>query len=330
MTDISGMSPPPACGRYSAKPGRIAAIEWAKLAFAMAIVCLHVGFLGEISRPLNIAIGNNFARLGVPFFLFVTGFYFHRQVARGIGHMLRRMAGLYALWTVVYLPVWLPGAGGDQIVTNLIVGYWQLWYLLAAFMAACMVYLVRDMRTGPLLALSVAILMLGVGLQYAQRLEQSGLMPDLSISRDGAMARNFLFFGFPFMSLGLVCARHQARWRALPLARRLMLAVVALGAFVVEILANNLIFNAVGPYDLFVTLAIAIPALFLVLADVRGGIAISPHWSTAVYLVHVLWIEVSLQVFPQMNATPRTVLVVALSLSVVPVLRRLNRALPVL
>ncbi|MER5173278.1 acyltransferase family protein [Thioclava sp. GXIMD2076] len=309
---------------------RIAAIEWTKILFALSIVCLHTGIFSDLSRPLNILIGNNLARLGVPFFLFVTGFYFDRQVKRGIGHLLRRMAGLYAIWTLIYLPFWISDATLPLFVTNVIVGYWQLWYLLAALISAVMLYLVRGLSPKVLIGLAVAILFLGAALQYGQRVDQSPVHESLPISADGALARNFLFFAFPFMALGYVAARLQGRWDGLTQTGRRLLLGVTGAIFAAEIGMNDLVFNAVGPFDIFLSSALFIPVLFLTLKGQGGGWQISPVWSTGIYLVHVLWINVLGMALPDLPKLALGLAVIALSLASVPVLRQVNRSIPVL
>ncbi|WP_406721220.1 hypothetical protein RPE78_03110 [Thioclava litoralis] len=316
----------------TATTGRIAAIEWAKIAFALSIVCLHTGIFADLSRPLNILIGNNFARLGVPFFFFVTGFYFQTQVARGITGLLRRMAGLYVIWTLVYMPFWLPQANMQLFVTNLVVGYWQLWYLLAALISAVMLSLVRGLSARMLLALALAILALGAVLQYGQRVDQSPAFGSLPISADGALARNFLFFAFPFMALGDVTARFSGAWARLGKTRKRVIFWAAAGLFVLEVGVNDFLFNAVGPFDIFLSSAAFISFLFLTLQSRNWGGRgqVSSAWSTGIYLVHVLWIDILALIVPDLPYLAKGVAVIALSLASVPLLRRINRAVPVL
>lgn len=80
-------------------------IDYAKLFFAMAIVTLHVS---QENIVLNV-FAQYIARVGVPFFLTVSGFFLYKKLKSEeegdiIKRYLLRLAKLFGVWMLIYSP----------------------------------------------------------------------------------------------------------------------------------------------------------------------------------------------------------------------------------
>ena len=88
-----------------------AAIDTFRLAAALMIVEIHTSPLKSFNETLDFLLTYCFGRIGVPFFLMVTGYFVLAPYQRGtaglgsMGKFLKKTAVLYLIATLVYLPL---------------------------------------------------------------------------------------------------------------------------------------------------------------------------------------------------------------------------------
>ena len=82
------------------------AVDFFRVVFALGVVTIHFGLLGDIDRNLDYFVVNVLARLGVPFFFLVSGFFLQKKLddAEKVKAYVRRLVQLYLLYTLLYLP----------------------------------------------------------------------------------------------------------------------------------------------------------------------------------------------------------------------------------
>lgn len=301
-----------------------------KIVMAAMVVGLHAGFLRDVAPVLSDYFTNCLFRIAVPTFLVINGYYLERQLDRGIWRWAGRMAALYGLWMALYAPLWVPGAlrvpvyGGEV----LLFGYYHLWYLFALLLAGLMV---AALRRGPggsrRLALAAAATFLGgVGVQYAGNFHLAAPPLDELLNRVQAY-RNFLLVGFPFLACGVLIARYEKRVERLASAPLLVAALALLSAE----WAANYVWNPKDPvFEIFLSLGLLCPVLFLTVKDWRlmGRSRNLGQFATALYLIHIAVLKATELV--AMGDTARTLIGLAVSSALVPLVLWANRRLPLL
>lgn len=272
---------------------------------------LHANLLADRFPGMKIIIQDGLFRVAVPTFFIITGFYLERQIARqGAG--------------------WFDFSDGTFLtsVVEVLKGWYHLWYLIGLIVGAGVFLVVRAVLPGSaaLLVAAVAAYTVGVALQYAGRLD---LIPDgrwaLRLD-DPKYSRNGLFFGFPFLTVGALIARHRHRFeavRGLP-----FLLVLGAASLIAEsALANH--FERKGN-DMYPSLLLVCPVLFLLVrkANLPGRSKNIAHTATCIFLLHPLF-QMALQA---RGADSMVVFLasVGLSILVAPVVIRLNRWAPLL
>ncbi|MGP3695894.1 acyltransferase family protein [Rhodobacter sp. NSM] len=306
-------------------PLRNLSLDALKIAMAVMVLGLHAGFLRDVDQVASDFFTNCLFRIAVPTFLVINGYYLERQLDRGIGRWAARVALLYVLWMALYAPLWLPGAlkvpaFGREVA---FFGYYHLWYLLALLLAGLMVAALRRAGERVLALAGLAAFAVGVGIQYAGNFHLlDGAIDDRL--NDVQTYRNFLFVGFPFLVCGVLIARHEERFARFGSWR---LLVPALALLVAE-WAANMIWNPDDTvFEIFVSLAVVCPVLFLTVKrwQLAGTSRDLGQFATALYLIHIAVLHFTYDV--EMGDTLRTFvgLVVAslLSVPVVIAARRL-------
>lgn len=112
-----------------------------RLAAAIMVVAIHIGPLGIINERLDFGITYCLARVGVPFFFIVTGYFVLGRRERQ-GDYMARILRLYALATILYLPVnfyagkqveGVAGAMRDLLFDGT---FYHLWYFPAVLIGS--------------------------------------------------------------------------------------------------------------------------------------------------------------------------------------------------
>ena len=156
-------------------------IDIVKLLMAVLVIGIHTepfSFNFWLDKGFGIC-----TRLCVPFF-FVTSAYFYWRKEKSAKSFLSRIVLLYVIWSVIYLPFDIPVLRGMSIPQLLHRFLWAgnehgLWYLCGTI----------------------------IGFTYSTALQQMfGVsLPDYLGSRNG------LFYGFPYIALGMVTAKSASQ-----------------------------------------------------------------------------------------------------------------------
>ncbi|MEI4473522.1 acyltransferase [Frigidibacter sp. MR17.24] len=313
---------PPAAARE-----RDLGLDSLRILLALLVVAIHTGALADVGLWPQFVLVQGLARIAVPTFFVLSGFYFERATRAGPGRWLGHALSLYLLWMLAYLPQWW-GAERDlgDVAYSLWFGYFHLWYLVAMAQGGLMLWLLRGMGTAPLAALASAIAVAAWILQHE-------MMAD-AIPTDPDRVRNAVMFAFPYLALGLCAGRLRPLF---PVHRGAMRAALALAAvaFAVEVVWTG---RALGPrvgLDVHLSLIALCPLLVAVISDAgwrapaRGLAGRLAGIATGIYLIHPWLIEL-VRDLGDPAPTLRWIAVAALSLPAAALLVRLNRRLPLL
>jgi len=279
----------------------IGGLDWFRPLAALLVVAIHTGPLLSCCPSANYILTDILARVAVPFFFTVSGYFLVPKLQeQGWCALIpygKKLLVLYGLSTLLYVPVLVysgyfsrPGLAGALLQDILFDGtFYHLWYFPAALLGACILCpLVRRLGMGPSWAVCGLLYLLGLlGDSYYGL---AAALPPLRalyglLFQCFDYTRNGLFFAPVFLLLGGWLARRENRrptaWYGVGLALSLVL-LLAEGAAVK--------FNALPRFDaLYLSLPLCLCFLILWL---RGlPLPAAPglrRWALAVYVVHPL------------------------------------------
>lgn len=207
-------------------------LDLAKFVSAFAVIAIHTHICSN-SQLIIIDAINQALQYAVPFFFVVSGYFlgkklFLAKTTREESSIYRkyfkRIAYMYAIWCIVYLPINLYYdlhmfsfsflfTAFDIVRGWLFVGQnegsWQLWYLLASLVGVYVISLFRRFKISfkLIFALSIFSFMLGLVYQdFHDKLSLSSYARIIVLFYDKLFrfTRNGLFVGWAFLMCGIM------------------------------------------------------------------------------------------------------------------------------
>lgn len=223
---VSGRQPERICrdslgGVGMADGRRGAALDLFRLAAVVLVVANHTSPLVSVSPLWDFWFTRVLARVAVPFFLMVSGYFLAKDQWRRTGVFLKKTCLLYGAAVLLYLPLnWYNGGYGPaEWVKKLLLDgtFYHLWYFPGVILG---VLVARGLlRLGSRTALTAAGLLYLVGLGGDSYYGLTCQLPALEalygeIFQIFAYTRNGLFFTPLFLLLGAAGVRWSVRTSA--------------------------------------------------------------------------------------------------------------------
>ncbi|GEN76348.1 acyltransferase family protein [Chryseobacterium hagamense] len=264
-------------------------IDILKIVLASFVVCLHLHILRDTYPSLSYVLVNGLFRIGVPVFLIISGyFFFYVNDPAKLKKWSFRIFLLYAIWSVIYIPLWKKD---DGYVMNLIFGYHHLWYLIGTLLAGLLLYVLRNIPAQKLFLILISCFCCGYVIQYLGNAHCFKGDTDAVFNLFPAY-RNFLFVCFPFLGIGFLIKKLGIDTKRKP---SLIIVLLSAGTVIGEAFLNEKIFHLQKKesIDLLFSLLIACPLMFLYCKNItaKTDSRILASISTAIYLIHPLVIE---------------------------------------
>ena len=200
-------------------------IDVAKVIMALLVVGVHTeafGFNFWLDKGLGII-----TRMCVPFFFITSAFFCWLKGDAKNKKTILRLSILYLVWSVIYLPFDFQKYREMSLLELLRLFFWDgnghaLWYLCGSVIAIIMIdMLLHVFKPKTILIISLFFLVIGCMKSTWKPLINDLFhisLPDMLGSRNG------LFYGFPYMALGMNLAKNS-KWKAKSFRR------IAIGLF---------------------------------------------------------------------------------------------------
>lgn len=207
-----------------------AAIDDFRLVAALMIVAIHTAPLDSFDKTADFLVTYCLGRIGVPFFLMVTGFFVlapyqkKRQsetVSRGVEKFLKKTAILYLVSTLLYLPLKIYAGNisdsiGGWLKEIFFDGtFYHLWYLPAVLLGCLLIVGLLQFCSPMVISVLVFVLYIfGVlGDSYYNLISQ---IPFLKTVYEGVFVvssytRNGIFFAPIFLWMGVLLANGKVK-----------------------------------------------------------------------------------------------------------------------
>lgn len=274
-------------------------LDWFRLAAILLVAANHTGPLRSIAPTANYLVTDILARLAVPFFLAVSGYFLLPRVKKEgtaiLRPFFRRCLLLYAGAALLYLPLKLAlgiAPSPLELVRDVLFEgvYYHLWYFPAVFLGLCIV--AHLYRWGTISAIALCSVLYLIGLLGDSYYGLSAALPFL----DGfyyllfalfGQSRNGLFLAPIFLVLGGVLAERPIPHKLQPVVWRLCAALLML-------VAEGMLVRNLG-LARYTTMYLSLPLCLWFLMDVLRTLPLPPQprlrtFSTAFYILHPLCI----------------------------------------
>ncbi|WP_455501829.1 acyltransferase family protein [Gemmiger sp.] len=215
------------------------AIDRCRIVMAFLVMAIHYHPFTGVNPAVDYFSAQYLARLAVPFFFCCNGYFLYHaaksegQLSSKIFGSFRKALRMYIFWTIVYFPIILymvikqirkqhvsPVKPIFRTLRDIVLvgSYNHLWYLLGLSVALLILWIVRvrcRMRWTHIDLLACVLYFLGSmydAYRYAIRGWSIWQIPVLKLLLKlyhvtFAQTRNGIFFGFPFLVLGILIAR---------------------------------------------------------------------------------------------------------------------------
>ena len=186
-------------------------IDIVKVIMAVLVIGIHTepfGFNVWLDRGFGII-----TRLCVPFFFVASAYFFWRK-DKPAKLFLKRIATLYVVWSIIFIPYDINKLKEMTVPEILYRYFWignehGLWYLYATIIGFIITYiLLKFLKPKYVLIIAIVLLVIGTAKStYSAAFQQlfGFTLPDVLKSRNG------LFYGFPYIALGMSIAKSKTQ-----------------------------------------------------------------------------------------------------------------------
>lgn len=312
-----------------------AAIDVLKFVCALFVVTIHTAPLMDISIEMNFFITQVMARLAVPFFFIISGFFAFSHIdftkswrdehnLQYIKKYLMRILKLYIIWTIIYLPFTIRDGMQDGLSIAFIIrylrdfllngSYYHLWYLPGLILATSFVYFLW-LRFGKKKTFITIVILYLIGSLYnifsANYLDNSLIAFYDSIFMT---TRNGLFFGSIFVFLGAVLVEFNGYFHK-------KTCLLAGGISFIAMVMEVYILKSLGfMHSLACMYLFLVPTIFFLFQYLlQLDMIYKPFYKTLrsmsllIYVVHIIFVIMFNLLFPTWNSLTIYIGVIILS-----------------
>ena len=272
-------------------PKRNLTIDLLKVVLSFFVIALHAlpssGKTG-LESYLFYEI-QNIARISVPIFFLFSGYFLRKNIYNKslLVKYGKRILILFIVWQLIYYPLLLKFhsiglLNTTRVVLDTFYGIGHLWYLAATLQSLFLLYSIRNYSLKIKYITAFSLMTIGILLQM--RFDSNLFHNEtwiIQIYKGIGTARNFLFYGFPFMLLGTL----YDDWKIY--AKKLQFLIIPL--FIILSIEGYIYFFK---YQLVLNIYItSIPLCLLILyaaieTKKQIQIKVNPTLSLGIYLTH--------------------------------------------
>ncbi|WP_097015698.1 serine racemase VanT catalytic subunit [Anaerocolumna aminovalerica] len=276
---------------------RYATLDIFRLIAAFLIIAIHTSPFLSINETADFIIVHIIARVAVPFFFMVTGYFLYLSMEKGnkLRRTLNKLIGIYIIGIFLYLPLNLYGSYFSQenlpfqITKDLIFDgtFYHLWYLPATIIGILLVqFLLRRFRMIHVFIITIVLYVIGLGGD-----SYYGIVTQISTVHKSYdflfkimdYTRSGLFFAPVYLFLGswIAYSKHKIKTE---------FAVIGLIISNVLLMAEGLLlhnFNVQRHDSMYIMLLPSMYFLFLILLQCNGNnIKELRTLSMVIYIIH--------------------------------------------
>lgn len=235
-------------------------LDYFKIILSILIITIHIYYPYQTGQfYIGWYIPEGIARIGVPFFFLVNGYYFANKIGNfnSVKKYLIHLLIIYTTWFIIYLKHSLERSDQFYIISDFrldlllekyLDGIFHLWYLPALFFGIMLLIFLKKIikKDSAILLISIVLYTLGCILQL--------------MKTDYSLFRNGLFFGFPFIAIG-----YYLRGIDLKKIKNQYLVILVILFLISLSIESTYAMKIVFRKDLYFSLIFLVPTIFLLL-----------------------------------------------------------------
>ncbi len=307
----------------------LGAFDIFRIIAAILVIAIHTSPLRSVNASAEHFLTSVIARIAVPFFFAMTGYFTDLRNVSGLKKTTGKTAVMYGLAIVIYLPF---GTYASNLKMLLFDGaFFHLWYFPACVFGAVIVYALTKLPKSAAFAIAAALYIVGLFGDSYYRLV-SGLPPVRAFYSAlfgvFSFTRNGLFFAPIFMLIGNMLRERKLGENRFAAAVGLTVSLLLLTLESFTLLRTN---GAVG--NMYVFLVPAAIYLFELLASFkakpRPRLRKASMW---IYVIHPIIIHLlgkaadalGVVSFAEQHSLTRFVLATVISLAIALIITRVT------
>jgi len=289
-------------------------LDYFKIFLSILVITIHISYPHHTEGALRWwwYIPNGIARMAVPFFFIVNGYFFANKIdnKKAIKKYLIHLLIIYTTWFFIYLrPLVyqtvdvsiISDCRIDILLKSYLLGYFHIWYLPAVIGGIILLTLLRKVIKKDITILIFAVLLYLTG--YILEPYKDSLY----------FVRNGLFFGFPFITIGYYLQKVD-----ITKIKNEYVILCSIVMLILLLLESNFAYNSILTRDLYLSLLVLCPALFILTMkySVERSNKLSLYvgsLSSAIYFSHIYVMFKSYTLF---TVTPLTRFLIVLLITI--------------
>ena len=198
-----------------------AALDWARLGAAVLVVCNHTSPLASFTDAGDFFLARVLARLVVPLFLMISGYFLERSGWSSVRALLKKTVLLYVIAIMLYLPLnFYAGQLTPDFFRRIVTDgtFYHLWYFPALLLGVLLAKGLRRLGLWAGLAAACVLYLIGLGgdSYYGLTAQVPGVESLYGAVFQGfTYTRNGLFYVPLFLLLGAAAPQMSRRKAAL-------------------------------------------------------------------------------------------------------------------
>ncbi len=188
-----------------------ASIDVVKFLMAVFVLLIHTNPLMDVNMAAEWFLRSGITVIAVPFFFMATG-YFALSSSQATKKSLKKLAVLYIIWSIIYLPFSLLQLKEQSPVVLHYIrrfflegSYDTIWYLLASVVGLAIVYMLKRWKgiTFAFVVMLIFHILAIMGTSYTSIIANTPLWKGYEFYFDNFTTfKNGLFFGGVYIALG--------------------------------------------------------------------------------------------------------------------------------
>lgn len=272
----------------------LGAFDWFRMIAAALVVAIHAPPITVLGDNGNLFLTGVTARIAVPFFFAVTGFFTDFTNAEKVKKLILKTCIIYAVSIAVYLPYGTYQANIKQILFD--GAFYHLWYFPALALGAAIVYILRKLPTPSALAIAAALYIFGLfGDSYHTLIERAEPLCKVfdALSKIFSYTRNGIFLAPLFLLVGNILGSRSSERKSTFMSVMITAQCLILSLVMLTIERFSLREITFSPHDnMFVCLVpctiFLIMLLSLIKAKPRPILRKISMW---IYIIHPIFID---------------------------------------
>lgn len=168
-------------------------LDYFKIFLSILVITIHIGPLSASYPLFNWLISQGIARIAVPCFFIVNGYYLVKKLDdfKALKKYLLHLLLIYIIWSAFYILFETKQINITSFIEYFLFGIYHLWYVIALIVGALLLFLAKKIVKNDIVLLILSILILIIGF-FVESTQKTSLY----------VVRNGFFIGFPFIFFG--------------------------------------------------------------------------------------------------------------------------------